>query len=98
MKFFVTSLINFLMSFITTTMGPLSSFVLNLLPDLTGFSSTVANFFDWLVDFVSWALSWLPFTTGFYVFFALYWAFRLTLPLMVHAIKTVIKWWHALAP
>lgn len=86
------------MSFITSLMGPLSSTILSLVPDLTGFSTTVSAFFDWIVDFVNWALSWLPFTTGFYVFFSVYWVFRLTVPLITHTVKTIIKWWHMLAP
>lgn len=98
MKFFVTAIINFCTSLIGSLMGPISSTILSFLPQLTGFDQAVEDFFTWVVHFANWALSWLPFSTSFWTIFVLYWVFRLSAPLLVHAIKTAVKWWHALVP
>lgn len=98
MKVIVTTIVRFLMTLIGSLLGPLESIVLSELPGLTGFNNMVVGFINWLSNFVVWAFSWLPFSTGFYTMLFLYFSFTLTIPLIVHTLKLIIQWWHALAP
>lgn len=99
MKFIVSAIVVFLKSLIGAILGPIGTLISNFLPNsLTDLIQYVYAFLDWLLAFCQWALSWLPFTATFWSLVGAYFIFRLSVPILVHSIKLVVKWWHALVP
>lgn len=98
MKFFVSSILSFAMGLIQTIFSPLDSLIYSHLPSLSHALTSVASFFNWLVQFVNWALSWLPLSSDTWNFIIATLIFRFTVPILVDGIKLIVKWWHALVP
>lgn len=99
MRFIISAILIFLKSLIGAILGPIGTLIANLLPSsLLDLTAYIYSFLDWLLNFCQWALSWLPFTSTFWSFVTAYFIFRLSVPILVHSIKIVVKWWHALVP
>lgn len=98
MKLIINVIVSFLVSLIQTILGPINTIILNNLPGLDDMLSSVRSFFTWLVTFIQWVMSWLPFNSTFISYLIVVLIFRLTIPLLVDIVKLVVKWWHALAP
>lgn len=98
MKFLVSTIIGFVMGLVNGLFEPIDQLILQALPTIAEPLVRVASFFGWLVQFVNWALSWLPLSANTWAFIILVLIFRLTVPLVVDSVKLIIKWWHALVP
>lgn len=98
MKLIITAILNFATGLITMMLSPIEAIIIHSLPGSAVMFGMVETFFLWLTDFIIWVLSWLPFTATFWVFLTAYFIFRLTIPLLVHTVKLVVQWWHALVP
>lgn len=98
MKLIVSAICGFLMNLISLILTPIDSLITQYIPSLSNALTSVANFFSWLVQFVNWALSWLPLSADTWSFIVAVLIFRLTVPLLVDTVKLVVRWWHALAP
>lgn len=98
MKFLIKVIFKAVKLLITLITAPLDLLIKGLLPDISHGLSQVASFFDWLTDFVGYVLSWLPFTSSFYVFLIACLVFYYTIPLVAHTIKLIVAWYNALKP
>lgn len=88
----------FLISMISIILGPINSLIIEYLPGLDSVLSSIRQFFEWIVTFSNWVLSWLPFNPELYAFWILIIVFKLSVPILVDTLKLIVKWWHALAP
>lgn len=98
MKLIITAILNFATGLITAMLNPIQTIIIAGIPGSAIVFAYVETFFLWLTDFIIWVLSWLPFDPIFWVFVTAYFVFRLTIPMLVHSVKLVVQWWHALVP
>ena len=98
MKLIVNAILSFSMGIIHNLLSPIDSLISSHLPNLEYALSQVASFFNWLVQFVNWALSFLPLSTNTWNFIIATLIFRYTIPILVDAVKMIVKWWHYLVP
>lgn len=98
MKLIVTVIFTAVRLLITAVLYPLDSTVELLLPSLTDALNSVSSLLTWAKTFTLWAISWLPFSSTFYAFVIGALIFIYTVPVVVSAVKLVVKWWHALVP
>lgn len=98
MKLIITAILNFATGLITMMLSPIQTLIISSIPGTSVAFGLVETFFLWLTDFIVWVLSWLPFTPTFWLFLTSFFVFRLTIPLMIHTVKLVVAWWHALVP
>ena len=98
MKLIITVIINFVTGIMGFIFTPIDTLISSNMPNLAYALSQVANFFLWLVQFVNWALSWLPLSANTWSFIIATLIFRFTIPIVVDSVKLIVKWWHALVP
>lgn len=99
MKLIVSVILKFLVGIILGIFEPIIDAISNILP--SGIDTAlqgVASFFTWLLNFVLFVLSWLPFTAEFWAFFISVIIFSITITITLDIIKLAVRWWHALAP
>lgn len=98
MKLIIRVIGQFVMTLINLLLLPINTIIETYLPGLTSALQSLSNLLEWLKDFAAWFISWLPFSSDFYTFFYSVVFFTLFVPLVLSAIKVVVKWWHALVP
>lgn len=97
-KFYITAITFFIKSLVGAILSPIDSLLYDSLPELSNIIASVGQYFSWAVGFINWLLSWLPLSATTFNFIIAIWLFKLTVPVIVEAVKLVVKWWHALAP
>lgn len=98
MKLIIKVIFSAIKGLIGLLLTPLDLLISNVFPDIASGLSYISGFLDWLTDFIRFVLSWLPFSSSFYIFISLCLGFYYLVPLMVHAFKIVINWYIALKP
>lgn len=98
MKFVIKVIFKALKILIRGVMLPINVIVGEFFPDVAEVVGMVNLFFQNITSGILWVKSWLPFTTGFYTTLVAIITFRLTVPLLVHGIKLLIKWYNVLKP
>lgn len=98
MKFLIKALFKVIKLLINLVLLPLNLLVQNVFPDTANLISNVNSFFTKITEGVLWVKSWLPFTDTFYIILVSVLVFKFTVPLIVHTIKLVVKWYNALKP
>lgn len=98
MKFLITVLTTFLKTMVGALLSPIDHLLATQVPEIADAIAQVGSLFSWAGNFVNWVLSWIPLNTSIFNFLIAIWVFKLTIPLGVEAVKTIVKWWHALAP
>lgn len=88
-------LIIFLCNLILT---PINSLIDTVLPDLSLMLDSVLLMFDKASIYLNWVISLSGLSTLAIQFIILYFTFKLTVPLTVHVVKFVVKWYNALKP
>lgn len=94
----IKALFKLLMKLVVIVLTPLDLLIKNLLPDLSNVLAKVNSFFDLLIDYASFGVSYLGLTTETLSIITLLLTLILTIPLAVHVIKLAIKWYNALMP
>lgn len=98
MKLIITVIFGALRTLVNLILLPLNNVIEDMLPSVTDALASVTSLFDWLKQFTSWVISWLPFSSDFYAFVVGALIFIYAVPVVVSLIKLIVKWWHALAP
>ena len=98
MKLIIKVIGQFVLTMLNLLLFPINQVIETYLPGLTNATQVISNLLNWLKDFVLWVISWLPFTSEFYTFLYSVVFFCLLVPLLLNAIKLVVKWWHYIVP
>lgn len=77
---------------------PINLLIDTVLPDLSLMLDSVPLMFDKASVYLNWVISLSGLSTLAIQFIILYFTFKLTVPLTVHVIKFVVKWYNALKP
>lgn len=98
MKLIIKVIFKAIIGLINIVLTPLDLLVSNVFPDLAYALGKVSGFFEWVLTFIRYVLSWLPFDSSFYVFLTAALIFYYSVPIMVRYIKLAINWYIALKP
>lgn len=98
MKLIINVILTFVTTLINLVLLPMDLVISQYFPSLQTALESVNNLLGWLSDFTAWVISWLPFDSNFYTFTLVALIAIYTIPVMVNAIKLVVKWWHYLVP
>lgn len=91
-------IVGFVFGIITAMTNPIMTLINQYVPDLSTMITQFTDFLSQCVQFIGWVISLVGFPPLLLVSLALVWTIKLTLPLLLYVIKTVLKWWHMIAP
>lgn len=94
----LTAITNFIYGMIGFFLQPIDNIITNYLPDFGNVLQMVNGFFDFIGDFVVWALSWFNIPTAFFLILIGWIVAKLLISFNIHVFKLVIAWWRSLAP
>lgn len=77
---------------------PIDLVINSALPGVAEALGHVQSFFNYILQFIPWILSWFNFPTWFITFIVAYWVFKLTVPLAVHTVKLALSWYDKIKP
>lgn len=77
---------------------PVNALIDAALPDLSLMLDSVPALFDKASIYLNWVISLSGLSTLAIQFIVLYFTFKLSVPLTVHVVKFVVKWYNALIP
>lgn len=89
----LNGLIEFFKGFLNLILGPIDNLIVQYLPDFSDMLDYVGNFFNIILGFIPWILSWLHIPAIVLGFVLSYWIAKLTLSFLIHEIKLVVAWW-----
>lgn len=87
----VIALVNLLLT-------PIDTLINNAFPSISSVLNTIGDFFNQILGFIPWILSWFHLPSYFITFVVAYWVFKLSVPLVVHTVKLAIKWYDKIKP
>lgn len=90
--------LNFVLVVCRLIMLPIDAIISEYLPDVSNMFDSVSRLFDLASDYLSWVINLSGLSNLAIQFIILYFGFKLTVPLSVHVIKFVIKWYQAIMP
>lgn len=90
--------ITLIIDLVSLILVPFDLIITALLPDVANFLAVVGQFFNTLTQSMGWVVSSLGISQVFIDTIVVYFVFKLTAPLSVHAVKLAIKWYKALKP
>lgn len=96
MTLIVETLLNILQFVVNLLMTPIDSFINAYIPSVATGLEYVGNFFNYIIGFIPWIMSWFNLPTLFIELIIAYYVFKLTVPLLVHTFKLIISWWEAI--
>ena len=85
-----------IMSLVSLLLSPIDALIDKFLPDLSKMLDMVNGFFNYIGDFISWAVSWTGLNTTVLSIVVGYFTFILTVPLLVSTIKLALSWYDKL--
>lgn len=89
---------NFTIFLIETCTAPIDVIISNYMPSVQEAFTLATNFFDYILSFIPWILSWFNLPPNFLQFVVTSWSFVILVGLGVHAIKLVVHWYNILKP
>lgn len=94
----LTGIINLIMGLVNVLLSPIDAIIKQFMPDFSSFVSTIVGMFDYVNNGLGFTVSMLGLTPTILSAIIGYYTFKLTVPLMISAIKQVIKWYKAMKP
>lgn len=91
-------LIKFIISLVSIFLTPINLLVSQYMPSLDNAFNSIASFLGMCTNSIGWVISALGIPSIVIQLIVSYYTFKLTVPLLVSAIKIAIKWYHALMP
>ena len=85
-------LISLVQSVVDLFLTPIDNLINSYLPSVGNIFSSIGTFLGQCMTYVGWLIDALCIPNSLLVFLGLYWTFKLTVPLLVSGIKTIIKW------
>lgn len=90
---FLSGLIEFFKGFLALLLSPIDSIITEYLPDFADMLSYVGDFFNTILGFIPWILSWLNIPVLVVGFVISYYIAKITISFLVHEIKIIVAWW-----
>lgn len=97
-KAIISGLIQLIINLVNIFLSPINSLIESYMPSLNTAFSSIASFLNICVSSIGWVISALGIPSIVIELLVAYYTFKLTVPLLVHAIKLVVKWYRALMP
>lgn len=94
----LNSVFNFIISVTKLVLLPIDLILEKVIPDTAALFSSVNLMFESLNPILGFVLSISGLSKTAISFIVLYYTFKLTVPLAVHSVKFVIKWYNVLKP
>ena len=91
-------LISFIISLINIFLSPINALVSTYLPNVDQALTSIGNFLSICVSSIGWVISAFAIPSIVINLIVTYYTLVLTVPLLVHAVKLAVKWYHTLMP
>lgn len=85
-------------SMVSILLYPIDTLIKNYIPDLSNAFNYIGAFFEYAGRFLGFCVSVTGLSSTALSLIALFFTFKLTVPILVSAIKVGIKWYRALMP
>ena len=83
---------------VSLLLAPIDSLINSAFPSIANALGYIDNFFDYILGFIPWVLSWFHLPQAFLTLLVGYFVFKLTVPLTIHTVKLAIKWYDKIKP
>lgn len=77
---------------------PIDTLIQNVAPDLSNALNQIGGFFNYVNQFIGWAVSITGLSSETLSLIVIFYTFKLTAPLMVYVIKLALRWYRKLMP
>ena len=94
----LSGIINLIISLVSTIFTPIDNLITSLLPGLSSAFTAIGNFIAICISGIGWVIDALGIPSSLIALIISYYTFKLTVPLLVHAVKLAIKWYDKLKP
>ncbi len=91
-------IMSLIMSLVTILLSPIDLLISQFLPDLSGAISGIGRLFALVGNGLGFCVSVSGLSRETLSLIVLFYTFKLTVPLLVSAIKTAIRWYNAIKP
>lgn len=91
-------IIKLIVSLVTLILSPIDALIMSALPSLSNALSAVGNFLNLIAQGVGWAVSATGLSNETLSLIVMYFAFKLTAPMLFYMIKLAISWYDKLKP
>lgn len=92
----LTGIFKIVTKLIALLLLPINLLITNYLPNFNNMLSSVSSFFRLPIQYIGFITDSLFLSSETISFLILFWTFKLTFPLLVSAIKLVVKWYNNL--
>lgn len=94
----LNGIFSLVISLVGTLLSPIDMVIEKFLPDVANALAMVNGFFDYIMDYVDWAVSWTFLNKEVLSIVVGYYTFKLTVPYLVSTVKLAIKWYDKIKP
>lgn len=91
-------IMSLIMSLVSLLLSPIDALIQQFLPDLSTAISAIGNMFNYVLSFIGFVVNASGLSSATLSLIALYYTFKLSVPLLVASVKTAIRWYNALKP
>lgn len=97
-KAILSGLIKLIISLVSIFLTPINDLITTYMPSLGNALSSIGSFLAICVSSIGWVISALGIPPVVIELLVAFYTFKLTVPLLVHAIKLAVKWYRTLMP
>lgn len=94
----INGIFNLVVDLVGVLLSPIDTLITSALPGLASAINAVGSFLQICVSAIGWVLSCFGLSSSCLSLIVIYFTFKLTVPLLIHAFKIAIKWYHMLVP
>lgn len=94
----IKGIFSLVISLVEVLLYPIDLVINSALPGVSDALGYVSTFFNYILQFIPWILSWFNLPSVFITFVVAYWVFKLTVPLAVHTVKLALAWYDKIKP
>lgn len=95
-KAIINGIFNLVLGLVDIVLMPIDLIIQQFLPGVSDVISSIGAFFNYILGVIPFLCSWFHIPPYLILFLISYWTFRLTVPLLVHAIKNAVAWYNKL--
>ncbi len=91
-------IINLISGLVDTLLSPIDTLIQEHLPGLDSALNSFGAFFNLIGSGISWVLDAFAIPSELIALLVAYWAFKLTVPILFSALKSILQWYDKLKP
>lgn len=91
-------IIGLIVGLVSVILAPIDALILSALPDLSNALTAVGNFLNLIAQGVGWAVSATGLSNETLSLIVMYFAFKLSAPMLFYMIKLALSWYNKLKP